>query len=313
MLQSWLIQGINRMTATSLAALVITGFLPAPVVAQPAAPLYPTRLAKDASGNLYVTEAFHDRLDILDSLLNPIGEIGGLSRPLGVAVDSDGRIFIGNDGRDNVEVFNTSGTLQLVIDNGNIPFPNDLALDGAGRLYVADSMSNRVRVYDAASGAWIRDIGAATLKFPSAVAINPLTGGAGQPALEIFVADQKNFKIRVYSETGTLQRSFGNKVPGFSQSWQGLFVKLQSLHFDTLGRLHALDCYSHRVQILSAANGAFLGSYGGYGPTPGQLNLPLDIVIPSEGEAALTSAENGVVELLAYDPKTQIQDWIFIE
>lgn len=296
-----------------LVPMILLCLLPLIISAQPDAPQFPTRLADGPTGNHYVTDAFHDRLVILDASHNPISEITGLARPLGVAVSTDGRIFVGNDGRDNVEVYNTSGTLLLTIDNGNIPFPNDLALDSSGRLYVADSTMNRVRVYNASTGAWQRDIGTATLKFPSAVAINPMTGGASQPPLEIFVADQKNFKIRVFSETGTLLRSFGDKVPGFSQDWQGRFVKVQSLTFDTFGRLHALDSYMNKVQILNAASGAYMGAYGGFGQTTGYLNLPLDLIIQIEGEACLTSARNSAVEVLAYDPHTRIRDWALFE
>jgi hypothetical protein len=81
-------------------------------------------------------------------------------------------------------------------------------------------------------------------------------------------------------------------------SWQGKFVRLQSLAFDGQGRLHAVDNHMSIVQMLDPASGNYLGTYGTKGTAPGELKLPLDIDINASEEAALANRENKRVELL---------------
>ncbi|MHC4130129.1 MAG: hypothetical protein ACYSUA_18605, partial [Planctomycetota bacterium] len=97
-----------------------------------------------------------------------------------------------------------------------------------------------------------------------------------------------------------LLRSFGGEPSrGFKNySWQGKFVRLQSLAFDGQGRLHAVDSHTSIVQMLDPADGGYLGTYGTKGTDPGELNLPLDIDINAAGQAAVANRENKRVELL---------------
>ena len=87
-------------------------------------------------------------------------------------------------------------------------------------------------------------------------------------------------------------------MDAFSSNWRGRFVRPQSLAVDAQGRLHVADSYLNNVQILDADTGDYLGSYGAFGTGPGQLNLPLDILITSGGEVAVANAENHRVETI---------------
>ena len=80
--------------------------------------------------------------------------------------------------------------------------------------------------------------------------------------------------------------------------WHGLFVRLQSLAMDAMGRLHAVDCYMNNVQILNPDTGAYISSYGEFGKGPNQLNLPLDIIIDSSGNVIVANTENHRVEII---------------
>jgi hypothetical protein len=194
---------------------------------------YPTRLAEGPAGKLYVSDAKVGSVFIYEASLNLVGELKDLDRPLGVAVDSEGNIYVGNDGRDNVEVYSATGARLFVIDTGNIRMPNDLALDRQGRVYVVDSLSDTVKVYDAA-GRWLREIGWAgaddgELLFPVAVTVAYRPGAGGYEVGELYVADQDNARVQVFDLQGVFLRTYGSKVPAFSTDWHGRFVKLQSL------------------------------------------------------------------------------------
>jgi len=253
---------------------------------------YPTRLAwgPDAQ-RLYVTDPEVGSVFIYDSALTLIGEIKGLARPLGIDVGPQGDVYVGNDDLDNVEVYDPAGTKVATIGQGIVQMPNDLAFDQGGKLYVADSRRNRIWVFDPETGENLGVIGAGQLRFPSAIAI------AGQ---ELFVADQSDFVVKVFDLQGNLLRSLGGEVGqgSLGYKWKGKFIRLQGLGIDGSGRLHTLDCHMGIIQILNAATGAYITSYGTQGTGPGELNLPLDIDLNQYGQTAVTSTKNQRIELL---------------
>ncbi len=260
---------------------------------------YPTRIAKGPDGNFFITDALAGSVFIYDTNLNLSGELKNLDLPLGIAVDQAGTIFVGNNGRDNVEVYGNNGLLHSVIDSGNILMPNDMTLDQDGNLYVVDSLANTVKVYSAL-GNLLRSIGGpgdgdGEFKFPVSLTIS-YTQASGQ----LYVADQGHGKIQVYDLLGNYLRSFGEKIPAFSSTWEGRFTRLQSLSFDSTGRLHAADCYLNKIQILNSVTGEFINSYGSFGSAAGQLNLPLDIIVINPGLTVVANNGNHKVENLAY-------------
>ncbi|MDH3520334.1 MAG: NHL repeat-containing protein [Myxococcales bacterium] len=255
---------------------------------------YPTRLAwGPGAQQLYVTDARANAVFVYaaDASLVATGELKGLGTPLGIAVDASGKLYVGNNGRDNVEVYSPDGVRVAILGAGTLQMPNDLAFDASGRLYVVDSRSNCVFVFDPATGQSLGSIGAAELRFPSALAI----AGA-----ELFVADQGNHLIRVYDLNGTLLRSLGGEVGQgmLGYKWQGKFIRLQGLAVDAAGRLHALDSHMGVIQILNASTGGFLTSYATQGAAPGQLDLPLGMALNAAGAMAVANTQNQRIELL---------------
>lgn len=281
--------------ATATASVPITAL---PLLTASVEQNYPTRLAEGPQGDIYVSDAMVGSVFVYDAALSPLSEIGDLDRPLGVAVDGLGQVYVGNDGRDNVEVY-SGGVLVSVIDEGGIQMPNDIAIDEDGNVYVVDSLSDTVKVY-AADGTWLRDIGFpgegdGSLLFPAAVSI----AYGGTP--ELYVADQGRSAVQVFDLAGNFVRTLGGPVPAFSPDWQGRFVRLQSLAIDGQGALHAADSHACRVQIVDPQTGVHQGSYGDYGAEPGQLDLPLDVLITQSGQALIADAENGRIQLLSWD------------
>lgn len=268
---------------------------------------YPTRLTWGPSGYCYVSDAKVGSIFIYDPNLSLIGELKNLGRPLGVAVDSSGNIYVGSNGHDNVQVYNIDGIRIATIGDGIIKMPNDLAVDRSENLYVVDTLSNTVRVYDP-NGTALLNIGSGgdgvgQFRSPMALAIAYRTDANGAEFGELYVADRGHYLVQVFDLQGNFLRSFGGKVEkggmmGTTWYWQGRFVRIQSLAVDPQGLLHAADCYMNNVQILDPLTGDYLGSYGAWGTAPGQLNLPLDIAIGGFGQVAVANAANGRVEII---------------
>lgn len=252
---------------------------------------HPARLAYGPQGRLFVSDSKVGSVFIYDTGMYLTGELKGIDQPLGVAVDKTGNIYVGSNGSDTVRVYDSQG--QYTRSIGSVGMPNDMVFDLSGNLYVADSVNNRVNVYDL-QGNNVRTISADT---PVALAIKPDIDGNGQNIEELYVAEMSLSRISVFDLQGNLLRSVGRKVSVFGSNWHGRFVKLQSLAIDNQGRLHALDCYMNKIQILDPKTGAFIASYPS-GEEPDHVNLILDIAIRQDRQTAATNYGQSLVEIL---------------
>jgi len=262
----------------------------------------PTRLAIGLDNEVYVSDAKADAVFIYDAELNLAGRLVGIGRPLGVAIAPNGNIYVGSDARDEVQIYDERGVRIQTIGAGTIRMPNDLVVDRDGWLYVADSLSNKVWIFDP-NGVPAGSAGSAgddpgQLDFPVAITIGYRTEGNVEVA-ELYVADQRHARIKVFDLLGNFLRAYGGRVTrGMSSpNWHGKFARIQSLAMDARGRLHAVDCYMNNVQILDADTGGYIDSYGEFGAAEGQLNLPLDILIVG-GKVIITNAGNKRVEVI---------------
>jgi hypothetical protein len=261
----------------------------------------PVRLSAGLEARVYATDTRAKSVSVFDRNLNLMRRIPCPDKPLGIAVDKQGLIYVGDEDLRGVAVYDANGQKLRVIGEGQITKPNDLVFDLAGNLYVADSLSDVVRVYSPA-GTAVRTIGSSgsdlgQFKFPAAVAI-AYYGSPGQLTGELFVADQGNWRVQVFDLAGNYLRKFGSQVTSGmgGTKWKGRFVTLQSLAVDDQYRVHAVDSYMNNVQILNAQTGSFIDAYGAFGTNVGQLNLPLDILITDSAQVLIANYGNGRVE-----------------
>jgi hypothetical protein len=269
----------------------------------------PLSLASGPQGNIYVTDNKVGSVFVYDPNLVVTGQIRGLDKPLGVAVDAQGNIYVGNRGTKSIEKYSSSGAKMAVIAN-DIELANDLEFDREGNLYVTDSKAHKVRVF---SPGYVElpSITSEHMKYPTAIAIDYVDDGTGQMVGELFVSsfvtvvDDPNF-IRVFDLAGDLKRNFGMLVTKSmmgSVKWQGKFIKIQSMQIGPDGNLHVLDPSLAKCQIINPVTGEYFGYYGLAGTNPGQLNLPLDILIDQAGRVIVANYSNNRVEIIHTLPK----------
>jgi DNA-binding beta-propeller fold protein YncE len=260
--------------------------------------LFRVAAATDGSGDYYITDPAVGSLFIYDANLVLKAEITGLHQPLGVIVDSQGLILIGNDGRDNIEVYDpANGDLLAVFGEDLVKMPNAITLDALGNIYVVDSLLNNVRVFDPAYNL-VKTIGRAgggqtELNFPVDAEI--VSAGSSQ---ELLVADQGNYRVQVFDLDGNWVRSivWGGRCGYFSCTLPP-FKRIQALDVDSFGRLHVLDKLGATVFIFDTASGDFQDFYGGYGTGPGTLTLPTDLLISATDTAIVTAGEGDRIEV----------------
>jgi DNA-binding beta-propeller fold protein YncE len=125
---------------------------------------FPTNIAIDREGTLYVTDTMNFRVQILDpegAVLKTFGEIGDamgrFSRPKGIAVDSEGHIYVVDAAFNNFQIFNREGQLLLFVGSlgrapGQFWLPAGAYIDANDRLYIADQYNFRVQVFQYLGG-----------------------------------------------------------------------------------------------------------------------------------------------------------------
>ncbi|HEX5000694.1 MAG TPA: hypothetical protein VFY29_20895 [Terriglobia bacterium] len=136
---------------------------------------FPSDIALDASGNLFVADSSDNRVRKIDSdgTITTVAGTGTsgfsgdggpatsakLSSPYGVAVDASGTLFIADFGNQRVRKVSPGGVISTVAGTGTAGFSGDggpavnallrgptaVAVDSLGNLYIGDNENRRVR------------------------------------------------------------------------------------------------------------------------------------------------------------------------
>ena len=117
---------------------------------------FPTHLAF-ADGRLYVTDTLNNRVQVFSAAGEPLpGQfgsrglvLGNLVRPKGVAVDSEGRVYVVESYYDSLLVYSPSGEFLLPISGGGTAIgrfylPAGVWVDTRDQVFVADMFNGRV-------------------------------------------------------------------------------------------------------------------------------------------------------------------------
>ncbi len=120
---------------------------------------FPSYLALDDTGNLYVTDTLNGRVQAFDpdgrylkSFGQPGDAFGMFDKPKGVALDSFGNLYVVDAAWSNVQIFNQQGQVLLFFGGrGRFPGllfnPTGIATDKSNRIYIADAFNARVGIY----------------------------------------------------------------------------------------------------------------------------------------------------------------------
>jgi len=206
----------------------------------------PEGAAFDAAGDLYIADAKNNVVRRVDAVTNIITTVAGsgtagtgctdgtaavscaIGQPYGVAVDAAGNLYISDPNNNVIRRVNTSGNIYLFAGTGvqgksgnggaalsaTLYFPTDLMIDSAGaNLYFADSKNGEIRSINFATNLLSLVAGTGIAGFTAdgnpatQTELNVCYGLALDAAGDVFIADTKNYRIRVVYNGGAAVRS----------------------------------------------------------------------------------------------------------
>ncbi|MCA9296463.1 MAG: NHL repeat-containing protein, partial [Phycisphaerales bacterium] len=137
----------NAASNSDLAVTDAHGRVPAGLYRPAGVASYLDRVAVADTGNNRIVIANAGNTIALDSRGS---EPGQFKRPLDVAFDEQGRLYVADTGNHRIQWFNSQGEFQgefgsLGSDPGQFAFPMGLAFDSKGNLYVADTNNHRIQ------------------------------------------------------------------------------------------------------------------------------------------------------------------------
>ena len=216
---------------------------------------YPYGVAVDASGNLYIADAYNSRIRQVAAATGIITTVAGngtegysgdggaatsakLNIPSGVAVDISGNLYIVDTENGRIrKVAAATGIITTVVGNGGqgysgdggaaisaeLDLPYGVAVDASGNLYIADTFSSRIRMVSAATGIITTVAGNGTRGYSgdggaaTSSELDELTGVAVDASGNLYIADGGTDKIRkVAAATGIVTTVAGNGPRGYS-------------------------------------------------------------------------------------------------
>ncbi|TWJ04655.1 NHL repeat-containing protein [Mucilaginibacter frigoritolerans] len=210
---------------------------------------YPTGVALDAAGNLYVADAGNNLIRLIsngtvsifagsltDTTLN-------FNNPTGVAVDLNNNVYVAGYLNNDILKINQAGLIATFAGSGSpgstngqgtnasFYYPSSVATDAAGNVYVADEVNNLIRKItpngtvttlagNGTAGAADSTGTAASFNGPAGIAVDA-TGN-------VYVADANNNLIRKITAAGVVTTLAGSGLEGY-QNGQAAVRRIKTI------------------------------------------------------------------------------------
>jgi sugar lactone lactonase YvrE len=247
---------------------------------------YPEGIAVDASGNLYVADTGHSKIQkitpagvvsiLAGSSLNisyadGTGTDASFNDPIGITVDASGNLYVADTGNDTIRKITAEGMVTTLAGTARTSgstdgtgtaatfyYPRGIAVDASGNLYVGDTGNGEIRKITPSSvvttfagtvGGSADGTGtSASFYLPRRIAVDADSN--------VYVADSSNNTIRkitpagvVTTLAGTAGKSGSADGTGTSASFNGPY----GITVDASGNLYVADAFNSTIRKVTPA------------------------------------------------------------
>ena len=281
---------------------------------------YPSGVAVDGAGNVYVGDTYNQRI----RKISPLGVVSTLAGsgtpgyadgpgtsaqfadPFGVAVDGAGNVYVADTDNQRIRKISPLGVVTTLVGSGTPGYadgtgtsaqfnrPRGVAVDGAGNVYVGDTYNHRIRKISptgvvstlAGSGTLGYADGPGTsaqFKYPYSVAVD----GIGN----VYVADPYDHRIRKISPTGVVSTLAGSGTLGYADG-AGAAAQFSypfGVAVDGAGNVYVGDPYNHSIRkisplgVVSTLAGSGTPGYADGAGAAAQFSFPLGVAVDGAG------------------------------
>ncbi|HEV2446215.1 MAG TPA: IPT/TIG domain-containing protein, partial [Candidatus Sulfopaludibacter sp.] len=316
----------------------------------------PAGIAVDAAGNIYIADSLNNRVRIVTpdgmintfagngllGYINAVGDGGqgnqaNLNLPSGVAVDSNGNVYIADNGDNLVRKVDPTGIISTFAGIGypgfagdaaaatacSLNHPEDVAVDSSGNVYIADTLNGAIRkvTSDGNINTVVANLDPSTL-IPSIGYSGDGSTGTSAGLIEptavsvdsngsIYISEPPDGRIRkMDGKSSTVSTIAGNGTLGFAGDGSSATTAMLNLPagvaVDSSGNVYIADTLNARVRKISgssigtvAGNGGVSYSGDGGPAAKAQLSSPRAVAADSAGNLYIADTFNHAVREVA--------------
>ena len=294
---------------------------------------FPTGVATDSTGNVYVADTFNNTLrkitpaGVVSTFAGTAGIFGSTDGTgaaarfdslSGVATDSAGNVYVADTANDTIRKITPAGVVSTFAGAAGVAgsadgtgaaarfnFPNGVATDSAGNVYVADSNNRTIRKITPAGVvstlAGMAGALGSTDGTGAAARFNSPNGIATDSTGNVYVADSVNSTIRKITPTGVVSTLAGTAGVAGSADGTGAAARFSFPHgvaTDSAGNIYVAEGGNHTIRKITPAGAVSTigGAAGKKGFVPGVLPgvLPPLSGVAIFGTSLYVTMTNGV-------------------
>lgn len=255
----------------------------------------PQCMAADGNGLIFIADPSVGVVHIYSLATNEVQYIfqagdKKLVRPVGVALGSNGLLYITDTQLGSIFVLRSDGSFVREIDtHGKVSSPAGIALTSKNEIVVADMQSQKVFVFNS-DDSLLRVIPGDD--FPDGFR-KPVYVSVDNKD-NIYVTDTMSFMVRLFDAKGKYLRSIGQ-----IGDTPGSFARPKGVAVDSDLNVYVMDSILANFQIFNQS-GQLLLYVGQEGSLPGEMFLPSGILIDKNDRIYVSDTFNHRIQIYQY-------------